>query len=71
MKRVRKLKRKKNANYCQCGCGQEIKIGNRFIQGHNSYGKKLSKEHKRVLFLANIGRKLTKINQIFIPNDIK
>lgn len=50
MKRIRKLKRKKNDNYCECSCGQKINPGNRFIQGHDSYGKKLSKEHKRGLF---------------------
>ena len=24
---------------CECGCGQEVKLGNRFISGHNSRGK--------------------------------
>ena len=40
MKIKRKLKRKKNAKYCECGCGQEIiKEGNRYILGHGQKSK--------------------------------
>lgn len=31
--------------FCECGCGRRVsKVGNRFIVGHNSRGKKFSKE---------------------------
>lgn len=31
---------------CKCGCGQEVKPGNRFIHGHNQRGTKASDETK-------------------------
>jgi len=47
MKRIRKLKRKLNIKYCECGCGQEVtKEGNRFIRGHNRFGEIHSEESK-------------------------
>lgn len=52
MKRIRKLKRKKNAKYCECGCGQEVKMGNRFILGHARCGKKTSNKTKKKLSIA-------------------
>lgn len=45
MKIKRKLKRKISGNYCECGCGQEVKWNkskkkyNRFIFGHSRKGK--------------------------------
>lgn len=30
---------------CECGCGQEVKPGRRFINGHNRRGIKLTSEH--------------------------
>lgn len=56
MKRIRKLKRKKNANYCECGCGQEVSTGKRFIYGHNRYGEHFSAEHRKKLSIAASNR---------------
>lgn len=41
---------------CECGCGQEVKQGNRFICGHNRRGVeasdetrlKMSRSHKTI-----------------------
>ena len=38
---------------CECGCGQAVKPGNRFVCGHNGKGKNFSKEHKRRLSLSH------------------
>lgn len=38
---------------CECGCGNIVKKGNRFIVGHNQTGKKLSKEHVEKLSTLN------------------
>jgi len=32
---------------CLCGCGKEVKEGNRFIHGHQSKGKVVTPEHRR------------------------
>lgn len=37
---------KEGINYCQCGCKQEVKSGNRFINGHNKYGHITGKINK-------------------------
>lgn len=31
---------------CACGCGELVKRGNRFINGHQSRGKKYGREFK-------------------------
>ena len=59
MKIKRKLKRKKNVRHCKCGCGQEVKIGNKYILGHNRYRKKLSDETRKKIGLANKGKILS------------
>ena len=57
MKIKRKLKRKINAKYCECGCGQEVtKERNRFIQGHSWFGKKHSAQTRIKIGLANKGK---------------
>ncbi len=47
-------KRLETANFCECGCKQIAKVGNRFVPGHNmrssvnpNRGKKQSNGHKR------------------------
>ena len=44
---------------CECGCGQEVKEGNRFICGHIWKGKKHSEETKQKISKAQKGRKLS------------
>ena len=43
---------------CECGCGQEVKRGNRFILGHATKGKKFTNEHKMKISKANKGKNL-------------
>ena len=49
---------------CECGCGGEVNIyrgkPNRFIQGHNTRGKKLSEEHKEAIRQGNLNKIVTK-----------
>jgi hypothetical protein len=44
---------------CECGCGQVVKSGNRFIQGHNSRGRILTKEHKEKIRKGNKNKIVT------------
>ena len=44
---------------CECGCGQEVKPGRRFIRGHQFKGYKHSKDVKIKIGKAAIGRKLS------------
>jgi len=55
-------------NYCQCGCGGEIKPQRRFLLRHNlrlkgekhhSYGKPLSSEIKEKISKSHLGKKHT------------
>ncbi len=41
---------------CECGCGQEVREGNKYILGHGRCGKPCSEEHKRKIGQANKGR---------------
>jgi len=45
------------APLCACGCGEEVKPGNRFIRGHSNKNKKMSDETKQKLSEARIGKK--------------
>ena len=39
---------------CECGCCNIVKIGNRFIVGHNQRGKSISEDHKTILKNYNL-----------------
>ena len=45
----------KNLNGCFCGCGEEVKPGNKYIRGHHRRGQKFSEEHKAKLSIAKSG----------------
>lgn len=49
---------------CECGCGQNVKEGNRFIYQHHLRGKILTKEHKRKDSEALRGRKIYWVDKI-------
>lgn len=34
-------------NKCECGCGQKVRKGRRFVHGHNTKGLKFSEERRR------------------------
>lgn len=67
MKIKRRLKKKINGNYCECGCGQEVRLENRFINGHSRFSKKhsektkskMSKSHKGIIFSEEHKRNLS------------
>ena len=42
---------------CECGCGLEVKEGNRFIHGHNSRGRPVSDETRKKIGDAQTGEK--------------
>jgi len=42
---------------CQCGCGKIVKYGNRWIHGHNSFGRKFSEKTREKIGLAHKGMK--------------
>lgn len=42
---------------CECGCGLEVKEGNRFIHGHNSRGRPVSDETRKKIGDAHRGEK--------------
>lgn len=44
---------------CECGCGRDTRLGNRFIYHHQSRGRILTEEHKRKDSEALKGRKVT------------
>lgn len=50
---------------CVCGCGQEIKEGNKFMVGHSRRGIPMSEDHKRKIGLSNSISKKGK------PNGLK
>jgi hypothetical protein len=53
-----KLNRRKKL--CECGCGEEVNPGRRFIAGHQRRGVKLSEEHKSKIGEAHKGKTLSK-----------
>lgn len=44
---------------CECGCGQEVKEGQRYIRGHNWSGKHRTKEARRKMSESHRGLHLT------------
>lgn len=58
---------------CKCGCGNIVKLENRYINGHNfkNKDKKLSEETKLKIRLANIGKKHTKETKLKISESMK
>lgn len=63
------------SNLCECGCGQIVKPGNRFINGHNRKGKKPSKETRLKLKENNArywqDKHLSKETKIKISDSLK
>ena len=47
---------------CECGCGQEVKLGRRFILGHNRRGKSPSEESNRRRSKALKGKSNPKVS---------
>ncbi|NQV00347.1 MAG: hypothetical protein HQ538_06435 [Parcubacteria group bacterium] len=50
-------------NKCECGCGQQVKSGNRFVHGHNWKNKKrrlLSEETKKKMYTKERNKKISK-----------
>ena len=45
-----------NQKLCECDCGQKVKPGRRFINGHNQKGKKHSDETREKISQGNIGK---------------
>jgi hypothetical protein len=41
---------------CECGCGQEVKPGDRFIYNHHRKGKEFTAEHRANLRRAMSGK---------------
>lgn len=41
---------------CACGCGKEVKEGNKYIWGHNNKGIHFSDEHKRRISKSESGK---------------
>lgn len=65
---------------CECGCGQEVRIGiygkyNRFIAGHNlkkiSRCKILTDEHKRKISLKHKGKRISEEQKNDISKKLK
>lgn len=48
-----------NEKLCECGCGQVVKSGNRFIHGHNGKGIKRSNEIGKKISEAKTGVKFS------------
>ena len=42
--------------FCQCGCREEVKSGNKFVNGHQRRGQKHSEEAKRKIAFAKSGK---------------
>lgn len=45
---------------CECGCGEEVKEGRRYVRHHHLKGKKLSKEHKEKISKSLEGNQFAK-----------
>jgi len=62
-------KRNSYEKYCQCSCGQIVKQGNRFINGHNGRGKSkfFSEEHKRKI--SETKKKQHSLGLLYNPMD--
>ena len=43
---------KESIKYCECGCGQVVKPGNRFIHTHHSRGHKHTEASKKLMSIC-------------------
>lgn len=53
---------------CECGCGQVVKPGNRFIKGHANKSKPMSDEQKQKISLAHGGNGIIKTHKSMYEN---
>ena len=44
-------------NFCECGCGEEVNLGNRFIRGHVWKNRAITDEVKKKMSKARKGEK--------------
>ena len=43
--------------YCQCGCGEEVVVGKKYVSGHNMKGRVFSEETRAKLSISKKGKR--------------